>query len=142
MGSLRRALITVDRLLKSTAATQGSLVAAASSLLRTEALTRPVSNCGISRFYSENHSNAQSLDVDLSNDESKRRLYNRLIYRSKQRGFLELDLVLGKWVEEHIPSMDENGIKALAYVLDLVNHSFWLGRSHNQIITNSWLDIG
>nr|GMN71449.1 hypothetical protein TIFTF001_055155 [Ficus carica]GMN71459.1 hypothetical protein TIFTF001_055157 [Ficus carica] len=121
MGSLRRALITVDRLLKSTAATQGSLVAAASSLLRTEALTRPVSNCGISRFYSENHSNAQSLDVDLSNDESKRRLYNRLIYRSKQRGFLELDLVLGKWVEEHIPSMDENGIKALAYVLDLIS---------------------
>lgn len=125
MGSLRRALITVDRLLKSTAATQGSLVAAASSLLRTEASIRPVSNCGISRFYSENHSNAQSLDVDLSNDESKRRLYNRLIYRSKQRGFLELDLVLGKWVEEHIHSMDENGIKALAYVLDLENPDLW-----------------
>ncbi|KAB2072936.1 hypothetical protein ES319_A07G051000v1 [Gossypium barbadense] len=41
------------------------------------------------------------------------------------RGFLELDLVLGKWVEEHIHSMDENGIKALVKVLDLENPDLW-----------------
>lgn len=29
-------------------------------------------------------------------------------------------MVLGKWVEEHIHSMDENGVKALVDVLDLV----------------------
>ncbi|KAL9422832.1 hypothetical protein AB3S75_035005 [Citrus x aurantiifolia] len=46
-------------------------------------------------------------------------------YRSKQRGFLELDLVLGKWVEEHIHSMDENGIKALVDVLNLENPDLW-----------------
>ncbi|KAK9996100.1 hypothetical protein SO802_020786 [Lithocarpus litseifolius] len=40
-------------------------------------------------------------------------------------GFLELDLVLGKWVEEHIHSMDENGIKALDHVLDLENPDLW-----------------
>ncbi|KAK9278016.1 hypothetical protein L1049_027573 [Liquidambar formosana] len=48
-----------------------------------------------------------------------------LLYRSKQRGFLELDLVLGRWVEEHICSMDEQGIKALAHVLDLENPDLW-----------------
>ncbi|XP_024032141.1 succinate dehydrogenase assembly factor 2, mitochondrial [Morus notabilis] len=105
MGSLRKALFTVDRLLKST------------SLIQTEASIRPVSNCGIYRFYSES--------IDLANEESKRRLCNRLIYRSKQRGFLELDLVLGKWVEENIHSMDDNGIKALSYVLNLDNPDLW-----------------
>ncbi|XP_026396211.1 succinate dehydrogenase assembly factor 2, mitochondrial-like [Papaver somniferum] len=47
------------------------------------------------------------------------------LYRSKQRGFLELDLVLGKWVEENIFSMDECGIKSLVHVLDMENPSPW-----------------
>ncbi|XVE63791.1 hypothetical protein DITRI_Ditri07aG0048400 [Diplodiscus trichospermus] len=67
-------------------------------------------------------SNTQPLDIDLSTEDSKRRLFNRLLYRSKQR---ELDLVLGKWVEEHNFSMDENGIKALVHVLDLENPDLW-----------------
>lgn len=32
---------------------------------------------GVYRFYSNDYSNLQSLDIDLSNEESKRRLYNR-----------------------------------------------------------------
>ncbi|XVF11420.1 hypothetical protein REPUB_Repub08aG0026100 [Reevesia pubescens] len=70
---------------------------------------------------STNISNTQPLDINFSTEESKRRLFNR----SKQRGFLELDLVLGKWVEVHIYSMDENGIKALFRVLDLENPELW-----------------
>ncbi|KAL5204389.1 hypothetical protein ABZP36_009260 [Zizania latifolia] len=38
---------------------------------------------------------------------------------ASRRGFLELDLVLGSWVEQHIHSMDEANIRALLQVLDL-----------------------
>ncbi|CAI9291053.1 unnamed protein product [Lactuca saligna] len=64
-------------------------------------------------------------DFNLSNEESKRRLTNRLLYISKQRGFLELDLVLGSWVENHIGSLDVKGIKSLIIVLDLENPDLW-----------------
>ncbi|CAN6470544.1 unnamed protein product [Victoria cruziana] len=64
-------------------------------------------------------------DRDISPEEQRRRLHNRLLYRSKQRGFLELDLVLGKWVEENIKSMDDLQIKALVDVLDLENPDLW-----------------
>ncbi|MBA0741026.1 hypothetical protein Gogos_014202 [Gossypium gossypioides] len=116
---LRRALLNAQRLVKSSAIAN-----------RTSTIIRPQYGW-VSRFSSTNISNAQSLEMDLSTEESKRRLFNRLLYRSKQRGFLELDLVLGKWVEEHIYSMDENGIKALVHVLDLVfsvleNVNCWL----------------
>ncbi|XP_058092884.1 succinate dehydrogenase assembly factor 2, mitochondrial [Magnolia sinica] len=75
----------------------------------------------ISRFFS----NRVSADIDLSNEESKRRLFNRLLYRSRQRGLLELDLILGNWVQEHIQTLDETGIKALVDVLDLENPDLW-----------------
>ncbi|XP_022135401.1 succinate dehydrogenase assembly factor 2, mitochondrial isoform X2 [Momordica charantia] len=74
---------------------------------------------------SSTNKNPLPTDIDLSNEESKRRLFNRLLYRSRQRGLLELDLILGKWVEDHIKSMDADGIKALISVLDLENPDLW-----------------
>ncbi|RDX95278.1 Succinate dehydrogenase assembly factor 2, mitochondrial [Mucuna pruriens] len=71
------------------------------------------------------HTQTQPLEIDLSNEEGKRRLFNRLLYRSKQRGFLELDLVLGKWVQDNIHTLDENRIRALIHVLDLENPDLW-----------------
>ncbi|KAG7951297.1 hypothetical protein I3843_12G000500 [Carya illinoinensis] len=107
MGSFRRSLIGVHRILNSSQASFGPRYR------------------GVSGFSSINSNDTLSSDIDLSNEESKRRLFNSLLYRSKQRGFLELDLVLGKWVAEHIHSMDEKGIKALVQVLDLENPDLW-----------------
>ncbi|CAO2186276.1 unnamed protein product [Urochloa humidicola] len=75
--------------------------------------------------FTTSQQNAATTTVDLSSDESRRRLLNRLVYRSKQRGFLELDLVLGTWVEHHVHSMDESNIRALLQVLDLENPDLW-----------------
>ena len=120
MGSIRSSTVVLRRfLLRSTAAAATPIrntVAPVSFPIRSEALNR--SNYGWFSRYSTS-------GIDLSNEESKRSLFNRLLYRSKQRGFLELDLVLGNWVEEHIHSLDENGIKALVHVLDLENPDLW-----------------
>ncbi|XP_018628162.1 succinate dehydrogenase assembly factor 2, mitochondrial-like isoform X2 [Nicotiana tomentosiformis] len=114
MANLRRALLfTIPRIHN---ASQRSSVA--NSALPSLSLYRPLAGT-FSCFFTSNE-NFQPIDFDLSSEESKRRLFNRLRYRSKQRGFLELDLVLGKWVEDHIQSMDEYGIKSLVDILDLV----------------------
>ncbi|KAL5759085.1 hypothetical protein ACOSP7_021696 [Xanthoceras sorbifolium] len=120
MASLRKAVIIVQRILSSsTVHNRNSISPSSPSGFYT--LFRPQYGW-VSNYSSDS---AQSLDIDFSNDESKRRLFNRLLYRSKQRGFLELDLVLGRWVETHIHSMDKNGVEALVDVLDLENPDLW-----------------
>ncbi|KAF5731010.1 hypothetical protein HS088_TW19G00613 [Tripterygium wilfordii] len=119
MASFGRALSVVRRIVNSTAVTSHSSIAPAA-----EILIRPQYSL-VPRYYSASGGDTGSLNIDLSNEENKRRVFNRLVYRSKQRGFLELDLVLGKWVEENVHSMDEKGITALVHVLDLENPDLW-----------------
>lgn len=45
---------------------------------------------------------------------------SKLAYRSKQRGFLELDLLVGLWAEKAIPKMDRPQLQHLSVVLDQV----------------------
>ncbi|KAE8773766.1 succinate dehydrogenase assembly factor 2, mitochondrial [Hordeum vulgare] len=55
----------------------------------------PASSSPPPRITASTQQNTTGTGIDKSNDESRRPLVNR----SKQRGFLELDLVLGTWVE-------------------------------------------
>ncbi|XP_076940510.1 succinate dehydrogenase assembly factor 2, mitochondrial-like [Bidens hawaiensis] len=122
MASLRRNLLSsIYRFINSPAAP--SRLHAVAPIVRYQSLYRP-SVSSFNRFCSSNPG-VESLDFDLADEERKRRLVNRLVYRSKQRGFLELDLVLGSWVENHIESLDEKGIRALVDVLNLENPDLW-----------------
>ncbi|KAL3693248.1 hypothetical protein R1sor_006899 [Riccia sorocarpa] len=58
-------------------------------------------------------------------NEERRRLLNRMLYRSKQRGYLELDLLLGRWAQENIYNLDESQLGALVEVLDEENPDLW-----------------
>ncbi|KAL2611563.1 hypothetical protein R1flu_023255 [Riccia fluitans] len=59
------------------------------------------------------------------NDEQRRILLNRILYRSKQRGYLELDLLLGTWAQDNISRLDEKQLGALVEVLDEENPDLW-----------------
>nr|XP_043636464.1 succinate dehydrogenase assembly factor 2, mitochondrial [Erigeron canadensis] len=126
MANLRKSvLFGISRLINSAPARLHAAASATSSngVVSYQSVYRPGIN-SFSRFYSSNNG-VELMDFDLSNEESKRQLVNRLVYRSKQRGFLELDLVLGSWVENHIRSLDEKGIKSLVDVLNLENPDLW-----------------
>lgn len=50
-------------------------------------------------------------------------MINKLLYRSRQRGFLELDLLVGLWAEQEVPKMDTNMLQQFNVVLDQVSPS-------------------
>ncbi|CAM6089349.1 unnamed protein product [Calypogeia fissa] len=68
--------------------------------------------------------NARSMTTEViggSASEERRRLLNRILYRSRQRGYLELDLLLGKWATDNIEQLDDQGLVSLVAVLDEEN---------------------
>ena len=43
----------------------------------------------------------------------------RLMYRSKQRGRREVDLLLGNWAQEEVPKLDADELADFEYLLEL-----------------------
>merc|ERR1711865_505786 len=46
-------------------------------------------------------------------------LRRKLIYRSKQRGWLEMDLILGDWASKNLIKMDSTELRQFEVILDL-----------------------
>nr|XP_024399322.1 succinate dehydrogenase assembly factor 2, mitochondrial-like isoform X2 [Physcomitrium patens] len=70
----------------------------------------------ITRFYSS---------VGGDDEDKRKRVLNRILYRSRQRGYLELDLLLGKWAEDNINNLDENRLQELVDLLEGENPDLW-----------------
>ena len=64
---------------------------------------------------------AASSAATPTGDTQRRAAVNRLMYRSKQRGFLELDLLVGLWAERNVPHMSMPQLRAFEEVLDIEN---------------------
>lgn len=59
----------------------------------------------------------------LQQDPALRRkvMINRLLYRSRQRGFLEMDLLVGIWAEKRIPQLSEDNLRQFDLILEQEN---------------------
>ena len=48
-------------------------------------------------------------------------LRRRLLYRSKQRGWLEMDIMLGNWARDNLGRLDGAGLQQFQEIIDMEN---------------------
>ena len=60
-------------------------------------------------------------DASVGDQSRRRARVNRALYRAKQRGFLELDIMVGTWAETALVDADEGFLDAFEEVLDEEN---------------------
>lgn len=53
--------------------------------------------------------------------EARRKNINKILYRSRQRGLLELDLLIGRWATDNVPKMDAREIEHYTQILEEVS---------------------
>eukprot|EP01023_Acetabularia_acetabulum_P049227 TRINITY_DN5247_c0_g2_i1.p1 TRINITY_DN5247_c0_g2~~TRINITY_DN5247_c0_g2_i1.p1 ORF type:complete len:198 (+),score=26.98 TRINITY_DN5247_c0_g2_i1:28-621(+) len=63
--------------------------------------------------------------TDFNDEIEKKKAINKLVYRSKQRGLLELDILMGNWVQQQIHQMDKQNLQQLDQVLNQENPDLW-----------------
>lgn len=76
---------------------------------------------GVPIGWKESHEAAPQGGAEVSADAKTRMTWRqrRAIYRSKQRGLLELDIVLGQWAARHVPEIsNDTELKKLETLLD------------------------
>ena len=85
--------------------------ALSSSLLRQDAARALLTS---RRWNQQAAAGSNTLD---SNDHLRR----RLLYRSKQRGWLEMDIMLGDWAAANLQNLDEPALRQFQEIVDMEN---------------------
>ena len=83
-------------------------------------MARSAAPLSTSTSSSNNNKDGPHLHLGDAADSSQAHI-NALLYRARQRGFLELDLLLGGWAARHAKSLDAEGRRALSELLELEN---------------------
>jgi len=60
-----------------------------------------------------------------SDDESRQKRIRAMMYRSKQRGFLELDLIIGTWAEKMLYKLPDSDLDEMEALLAEENPDLW-----------------
>lgn len=84
------------------------------------ALTRPLTGRGFQPCTSQTLPSSSRALASSSTDDSSdslRRELNALLYRARQRGVLELDIIVGRWADANVDKLDADGRRQLAEVL-------------------------
>ena len=93
---------------------------AARTLASKEGPETPAQKVGLSdeleRRASERWTELAAEHRKIPADDAVRR--KRLIYRSKQRGWLEVDLLLGSWAAENVPTLSKEDCDAYEHILN------------------------
>lgn len=84
-------------------------------------LTRPLTGrgfqpCTSHALPSSSRLSSSSTDAPSPSDPLRREL-NALLYRARQRGVLELDIIVGRWADANVAKLDADGRRQLAEVL-------------------------
>ncbi|QDZ21119.1 succinate dehydrogenase assembly factor [Chloropicon primus] len=72
------------------------------------------------RPLSSGPASGQTLPPEIT-EENRENFRRRLLYRSQQRGWLELDLVMGEWAEKNLKSLCDERLLAYSELLDEEN---------------------